>query len=204
MKIVASLLAAFALAIASVQPAADDKLPKPAPEIQQATQKQPVAGKAKLPQLRQLLPVTTAEDPQATAAVQETSRPPVSKSLKPESVQTAEAKTATDDKKKKSPDMWMKAKQVNAQAIFAGLTEGDFEKVERHATILYGTGILEGWLADRKFDQAHVYEGHVNTFEYSLREIARHARNNDVEATFDSYAMMGRTCVRCHGMLRPE
>ena len=96
----------------------------------------------------------------------------------------------------------MKAKQLHAQRIFAGLTEGDFKKIEAGASAMYGAGVLEKWLAGRKFDQAHVYEGQVNTFEQSVKELAHHARQKDIEEALDSYIMMSRTCVRCHRMLR--
>ena len=106
------------------------------------------------------------------------------------------------DRKIADHDVWMKAKQLHAQRIFAGLTEGDFKKIENGASAMYGTGVLEKWMAGRKFDQTHVYEGQVNTFEYSIKELSRYARQKDIDGTLDSYIMMSRTCVRCHRMLR--
>lgn len=101
-------------------------------------------------------------------------------------------------------DVWMNAKQLHAQSIFAGLTEGDFKKIETGARAMYGSGVLEKWMAGRKFDQMHVYEGQVNTFEYSVKELARYAKQKDIDGALDSYIMMSRTCVRCHRMLRQK
>lgn len=136
---------------------------------------------------------TTWIAPDATAPPRQTDKQEVSKDSE---------KRQKKSRKVGDHDVWMKAKQLHAQRIFAGLTEGDFKKIEAGATAMYGAGVLEKWLAGRKFDQPHVYEGQLNTFEYSVKELARHAKQKDIEGALDSYLMMSQTCVRCHRMLR--
>ncbi len=112
------------------------------------------------------------------------------------------AKADAKDQGKQDPNLWMKAKQQHAHEIFSGLTEGDLKKVEQGASMMYGVGYLERWLADSELKKHSSYEGQANAFEYSLKEMVRHAKEEDINGALNDYLMMSRTCVRCHRLIR--
>lgn len=111
-------------------------------------------------------------------------------------------KSLPRDAKAADRNNWMKAKQKHAQNIFAGLTEGDFERIEKSAGLMYGSGLIEKWLGDREYSGHYAYEGQTNAFEYSLKELRRHAKEKDINGALNAYVMMSQTCVRCHSLVR--
>lgn len=115
---------------------------------------------------------------------------------------SAQATVARSPDRAVKVDVWMKAKQNHAQSIFAGLTEGDFEKIQKGASLMYGVGFIEKWLGDRDFAQQYAYEGQVNAFNYSLQELVRNAKAKDIDGALNSYITMSQTCVRCHRIIR--
>ena len=99
---------------------------------------------------------------------------------------------------------WMKAKQRHAHEIFDGLTEGDFEKIDLAARTMFMSGVIEKWLGGPEYQDHHAYEGQLNAFEYSLKELARHAKAKDVDGALHAYVMMSQSCVRCHRLIRDD
>ena len=114
----------------------------------------------------------------------------------------AATETGRKDAANAEPNKWMKAKQKHAQSIFAGLTEGDFDRIEKSAGQMYGSGLMEKWMGDREFSGHYAYEGQSNAFEYSLKELRRHAKQRDINGTLNAYVMMSQSCVRCHSLVR--
>lgn len=104
---------------------------------------------------------------------------------------------------KQTSDVWMKAKQRNAHAIFDGLTEGDFEKIEASTLKMMGNNFLERWMVDRKeYEQYFAYHGQLNAFEYSTKELWRFAKQKDMDGALQAYVRMSQSCVRCHSLIR--
>src|SRR5262245_11543636 len=78
----------------------------------------------------------------------------------------------SDGQQKKSPeqlkpDVWMKRKLEFSQEILAGLTEGDFQKVNDYAHMLNFVGYLSAWLRADEPD----YKRQVTYFEFATKEL---------------------------------
>ncbi len=101
-----------------------------------------------------------------------------------------------------SHDKWMKAKQVHAQDIFAGLTDGDFDKMAASGRLLLGSGILEAWLKSRDFEKRSDYRGQMYALDYANKELIRHAEDRNIEGALSAYLSLSQACVRCHMLLR--
>lgn len=106
------------------------------------------------------------------------------------------AQSATD------PDLWMKSKQQSAQSIFAGLTQGDFDEVERSARRMLFVNVLEQWLRDEDFTRESDYRGQLNAFEFAAKELVRHAEDENMDGALEAYVQMSQSCVRCHQLIR--
>lgn len=99
-------------------------------------------------------------------------------------------------------DKWMKAKQIHAQDIFAGLTDGDFDRMATSGRLLLGSGILEAWLKSREFTKQSDYRGQMYALEYANKELIRHAEDRNMEGALSAYVSLSQACVRCHMLLR--
>ena len=106
------------------------------------------------------------------------------------------------DEKVAARDKWMKAKQGHAQEIFAGLTDGDFDRMATSGRLLLGSGILEAWLKSREFEKHSDYRGQMYALEYANKELIRHAEDRNMEGALSAYVSLSQACVRCHMLLR--
>ncbi|MFV0445119.1 MAG: hypothetical protein ACK5Q5_16205 [Planctomycetaceae bacterium] len=110
---------------------------------------------------------------------------------------TQEATPSPDDH-----DGWMKLKLVSSQQVFEGLTDGDFKKVENSARRMLVLNLLEQWAKRNEFTKKSEYRGQLNAFEFSVKELVRHAEDHDAEGALEAYVSMSRSCVRCHQLIR--
>jgi hypothetical protein len=113
------------------------------------------------------------------------------------SVATKAATPAPDDH-----DGWMKLKLVSSQQVFEGLTMGEFKQVENSARRMLVLNLLEQWAKRKEFAKQSEYRGQLNAFEYSVKELVRHAEDHDTEGALAAYVEMSRSCVRCHELIR--
>lgn len=120
-------------------------------------------------------------------------------------------KKADSDSKKDKPatvkltkeeDAWMHAKLQSSQDIFAGLTRGDLDLVQKRARGMLLTGILENWLRKSDFTKKSAYQGQLNAFEFANKELIRHAEDGDIDGTLDAWVKLSRSCVECHKVIR--
>lgn len=102
---------------------------------------------------------------------------------------------------KEKQNVWMKQKLKFSQEILAGLTEGDFDKVEKNAAALNRSGYLEKWIdrGNRKHDE---YELHRQTFDFYNRELIRQAKDKDIGGATVAYQLLAASCVQCHKVVR--
>ncbi|MGE4002765.1 MAG: hypothetical protein AB7I48_21415, partial [Planctomycetaceae bacterium] len=75
----------------------------------------------------------------------------------------------------------MAVKLSSAQQIFEHLTRGDFEQLETSARRMQVLNFLEQWQREREFKQASDYQGQLNAFEFSTKELMRHAKDKNVD-----------------------
>ena len=101
-------------------------------------------------------------------------------------------------------DRWMQIKLSATQSALANLTKGDFVRLERDAGRLLITNILEKWLKDNEQTQQSAYQGQLNAFEFAVKELQRHARDQNTEGALNAFLRLNESCVRCHMLIRDQ
>jgi hypothetical protein len=97
---------------------------------------------------------------------------------------------------------WMRAKLNGSQNILAHLTTGDIAAVAADARRMQVMNYMEDWLTASEIQELSEYRGQLNAFEFSTKELIRHAEDGNVDGALDSYVDMTRTCVKCHQLIR--
>lgn len=108
----------------------------------------------------------------------------------------AELKTADEG------DRWMQAKLHSAQQIFAGLTQGDLEVVEKRAQYMAVINVLEDWLKKSDLKKKSAYQGQLNAFEFANKELIRNAEDENIDGALEAWVKLSRSCVECHKLIR--
>jgi hypothetical protein len=98
------------------------------------------------------------------------------------------------------PDVWMKRKLEFSQEILAGLTEGDFQKVNDYAHMLNFVGYLSAWLRAEEPD----YKRQVTYFEFAAKELIRQSKEKNVDGATLAYNQLTTSCVQCHKVVRAK
>jgi hypothetical protein len=99
---------------------------------------------------------------------------------------------------KKKASVWMKAKTGYAQNILVGLTEGDFEKIEKNAKALGVTDFLEFWFRAKQPN----YRKQMMFFEHANQEVIRHAQAKNLAGVTLAFNQLTASCVECHQIVR--
>ena len=99
-------------------------------------------------------------------------------------------------------DGWMELKLRSSQQVFESLTHGEFDKIETAARRMLVLNLLEQWMKRKEFTRQSEYKGQLNAFEFSVKELVRHAEDNNTEGALEAYVTMSRSCVRCHELIR--
>lgn len=107
-----------------------------------------------------------------------------------------------DTEEQTEHDRWMAAKLNSAQEIFADLTRGDFAGVEENARRMQVINLLEQWARDADFERESDYVGQLNAFEFSIKELVRHAGDENTDGALQAYQDMSASCIRCHELIR--
>ena len=127
---------------------------------------------------------------------------------KPKPVSAGDDQTKAPNESKTAPqneddaNAWMVAKLNGSQNILAHLTNGDLGAVATDARRMQVMTYLEQWLTASDVEEHSAYRGQMNTFEFSTKELIRHAEDGNVDGALDSYVDMTRTCVKCHKLIR--
>lgn len=94
--------------------------------------------------------------------------------------------------------MWMKQKRDLTLNILAGLTEGDFEKVNANATAMNFLGHLEKWARAGQPE----YKQQTTYFAFANRELIRHAKEKNIDGATLAFGQLTTSCVQCHKIVR--
>ncbi len=111
-------------------------------------------------------------------------------------------KQVTTPQNKAEANKWMQIKLKSSQEILAGLTQGDFKKVEDQGRRLLVFNILENWRLENKLVNDSDYQGQLNAFEFATKELVRYANSKDIDGALNSYQLLTRSCVECHKLIR--
>jgi hypothetical protein len=129
-----------------------------------------------------------AERPKPVAAAEDQTKAPIASAAASQNEEDANA--------------WMLAKLSGSQNILASLTRGDIQAVVTDARRMQVMTYLEQWLTASEIEELSEYRGQLNAFEFSTKELARHAEDGNVNGALDAYVDMTRTCVKCHELIR--
>lgn len=99
-------------------------------------------------------------------------------------------------------DRWMASKLNSAQEIFEDLMRGNFEELEGNARRMQVINLLEQWARDEDFERMSDYVGQLNAFEFSIKELVRHAGDQNTAGALQAYQDMTASCVQCHELIR--
>lgn len=106
------------------------------------------------------------------------------------------------DEKTTHGDKWMLFKLTSSQAMFTELTRGNLKGVAKHARASTVVDALEYWLRGKEFRQRSEYHKQLNKYQFSVRELARHAEDDNIDGALESWLDVSRSCVQCHKLLR--
>jgi hypothetical protein len=90
-------------------------------------------------------------------------------------------------------------KLTNAQKLLEGLATAKFDKIEKHANELIRISKTAEWLAASKNPR---YEQFSNEFQRAAEEVARKAKDKNMDGVTLAYFDLTKSCVRCHQHLR--
>ena len=113
--------------------------------------------------------------------------PAVSQDAKPEKELT-----------EKEISVWMRGKASLSQQVLQGLTEGDFEKIQRGAVLMNVLSYFEG----RSHSKEAEYKRQLNQFNSANLELMRMAKAKNIEGATLAYNQLTASCVYCHKTLR--
>jgi len=111
-------------------------------------------------------------------------------------------KTEQTDLNKTEANKWMQLKLHSSQEILAGLTHGDFKKIEEQGRRLLVFNILENWRLENSLVKDSEYRGQLNSFEFATKELVRNADSKNIDGALNSYLLLTRSCVECHKLIR--
>jgi hypothetical protein len=100
--------------------------------------------------------------------------------------------------KKKAASVWMTRKLEVAQTILRGLTEADFELIQKEAGKMQLVNYLEEW--DR--GDAPEYKRQLRYFEDANKQLTRQAKNKNINGATLAYTQLTLSCVQCHNLIR--
>ena len=104
----------------------------------------------------------------------------------------------TDKEAKKEASVWMKSKTKLSQEILVGLTEGDFEKIQKNAYGLNFVHFFEIIFAKKNDD----YRQQAAQFAAANKELIRQADAKNIYGATLAYNQLTVSCVQCHVVVR--
>lgn len=105
---------------------------------------------------------------------------------------------AEDPQKKAS--LWMKQKLVASRNILEGMTQADYELIEKNARSMQILGYLEGWV---RADMPG-YKAQLRAFDHANDAIVRASQVKNLDRVTIAYAQLMISCVQCHRLVRDQ
>ena len=104
----------------------------------------------------------------------------------------------TDKEGKKEASVWMKSKTKLSQEILVGLTEGDFEKIQKNAQALNFVHFFEIIFREKNDE----YRQQMTLFSSANKELIRQAETKNIYGATLAYNQLTVSCVQCHVIVR--
>jgi hypothetical protein len=114
----------------------------------------------------------------------------------PSSSSSGDKKTDKDAKKEAS--IWMKSKTKLSQEILVGLTEGDFDKIQKNANALNLVHFFEIIFREKNDE----YRQQMTLFSSANKELIRQAETKNIYGATLAYNQLTVSCVQCHVIVR--
>lgn len=112
-----------------------------------------------------------------------------------------EAKSGKDAAEKPTEEQintWMQQKTNLSQRVMEGLTEADFDKIQRGAVLMNVLSYFEG----RSHSDNPDYKRQLSQFDFANRELVRMAMARNLEGATLAFNQLTVSCVYCHKTLR--
>jgi hypothetical protein len=103
-----------------------------------------------------------------------------------------------DKEAKKQASLWMKTKTKLSQDILVGLTEGDFEKIEKNASALNVAHFFDILFRAKNEE----YRQQTALFSAANKELIRQAEAKNIYGATLAYNQLTASCVQCHVIVR--
>ena len=110
----------------------------------------------------------------------------------------SQAEKPEEELTEKEINVWMRGKTNLSQQVLQGLTEGDFEKIQRGAVLMNVLSYFEG----RAHSEDDGYKRQLTQFNSANRELMRMAKAKNIEGATLAYNQLTASCVYCHKTLR--
>ena len=104
----------------------------------------------------------------------------------------------TDKEAKKEASVWMKSKTKLSQEILVGLTEGDFDKIQKNANALNLVHFFEIIFREKNDE----YRQQMTLFSSANKELIRQAEAKNIYGATLAYNQLTVSCVQCHVVVR--
>lgn len=98
----------------------------------------------------------------------------------------------------KDPSIWMKQKLTYSSRILEGLAKGDMDLVNQNATAMRGLNKVEYFVRREPAN----YRTQLNVFQFSVDELIRTSRENNLDGATLAFTQMTISCVNCHKQIR--
>ena len=94
----------------------------------------------------------------------------------------------------------MKGKLRHAQSALKGVVKADFPGIEADAKVLEQFSKMDGWMKL----QTSEYQRYSEAFRRTVRSMAQHARDKNLDGCTLNYVQMTMACVECHKYVRGQ
>jgi cytochrome c556 len=93
---------------------------------------------------------------------------------------------------------WMKQKLANSERILEGLTRGDLDLVNKHASAMRLLNKIEYFVRR----EPPAYRTQLHQFQFSVEELVRTSQDGNLDGATLAFTQMTISCVNCHKQLR--
>lgn len=98
------------------------------------------------------------------------------------------------------PDsFWMQKKLEHTQDVLSALATEDFEAIGVNAEAMRRLSRLEGFV---RRSNVEAYRTQLKVFEFANQELARHAREKNIDGAALAFTQLTLSCVNCHKEIR--
>ncbi len=105
------------------------------------------------------------------------------------------------DDEKQPDSFWMAKKLEHSQQVLSALAVEDFAAIQTNAEAMTRLSRLEGFVRRANVES---YRTQLRIFEFANRELARSAREKNIDGAALAFTQLTLSCVNCHKEIRSQ